>query len=121
MRGVQGEQRPDALTVADLGEDDLLARVFPILAAPTPSADVRTGPGDDAAVLRLAGPGERHDVVATTDAMVRGSDWRAEWSSGADVGAKAAAQNLADVAAMGARPVALRFFAIPDEAAADSQ
>ncbi len=39
--------------------------------------------------------------------MVRGSDWLDAWSSGVDVGAKAAAQNLADVAAMGARPLAL--------------
>ncbi|MEO7234932.1 MAG: thiamine-phosphate kinase [Lapillicoccus sp.] len=104
MRDVQGEPQP---TVADLGEDELLAQVFPILAAAGVSADVRVGPGDDAAVLGLAGPAGRLDLVATTDAMVRGSDWRDAWSSGVDVGAKVAAQNLADVAAMGARPVAL--------------
>jgi thiamine-monophosphate kinase len=39
--------------------------------------------------------------------MVEGSDWRAEWSSGYDVGWKAAAQNLADLAGMGAVPTAL--------------
>ncbi|HEU4999097.1 MAG TPA: thiamine-phosphate kinase [Lapillicoccus sp.] len=90
-------------TVADIGEDALLAMVFPILAAAGESPDVTVGPGDDAAVLALGGGG----LVATTDAVVQGRDWRDEWSTGVDVGAKVAAQNLADIAAMGARPVAL--------------
>ena len=70
---------------------------------PRQSVDVTVGPGDDAAVLALGAGG----LVATTDAVVHGRDWRDEWSTGADVGAKVAAQNVADVAAMGARPVAL--------------
>ena len=90
-------------TVADVGEDALLAMIFPILAASGESPDVTVGPGDDAAVLGVGGGG----LVCTTDAVVHGRDWRDEWSTGADVGAKVAAQNLADVAAMGARPVAL--------------
>ena len=90
-------------TVADVGEDELIAMVFPILAAAGESVDVTVGPGDDAAVLALGAGG----LVATTDAVVHGRDWRDEWSTGADVGAKVAAQNVADVAAMGARPVAL--------------
>ena len=90
-------------TVAEVGEDELLAMVFPILAAAGESVDVTVGPGDDAAVLALGAGG----LVATTDAVVHGRDWRDEWSTGADVGAKVAAQNVADVAAMGARPVAL--------------
>ena len=106
MRGVQGEPQP---TVADLGEDDLLTRIFPLLAGSAPTPHVQVGPGDDAAVLVLgaAGAGAGAGLVATTDAVVRGSDWRDEWSTGEDVGAKVVAQNLADVAAMGARPVAL--------------
>ena len=43
-------------------------------------------------------------VVATTDLLVEDRHFRQEWSAPADVGTKAAAQNLADVAAMGARP-----------------
>jgi len=93
----------DRRTVGEVGEDELLAMVFPILAVARESDDVTVGPGDDAAVLRLGAGG----LVATTDAVVHGRDWRDDWSTGMDVGAKVAAQNLADVAAMGARPVAL--------------
>src|SRR6266576_1282934 len=61
------------------------------------------GIGDDAAVL--ATPDGR--VVATTDLLVEGRHFRRDWSGPADIGGKAAARNLADVAAMGATPVAL--------------
>ncbi|MDJ1113613.1 thiamine-phosphate kinase [Microbacterium dauci] len=86
--------------VGDVDEGTLLRRIFAVLEG---SSAAIVGPGDDAAVLRT--PGER--VVATTDTLVHGPDFRLAWSSGTDLGFKAAAVNLADVAAMGARPTAL--------------
>lgn len=61
------------------------------------------GPGDDAAVIAAADG----RVVATVDTLVHGPDFRLAWSSAYDLGYKAAAVNLADVAAMGATPTAL--------------
>jgi thiamine-monophosphate kinase len=86
--------------LGDLSEEEVLAAVLP---AYRRGAGVLVPPGDDAAVLAVAGG----SVVATTDTMVRGRDWRDDWSSGHDVGVKVVAQNVADVAAMGAAPTGL--------------
>lgn len=91
---------PPAQTVSDLGEEALLARIFPLL--PT-GRDTLLGPGDDAAMV--AAPDGR--FVVSTDVLVEGRHFRLDWSDGRAVGRRAAAQNLADVAAMGARPTSL--------------
>ncbi len=64
---------------------------------------VLVGPGDDAAVVTA--PDGR--VVTTVDVLVEDRHFRRDWSSGYDVGCRAAAASLADVVAMGARPTAL--------------
>jgi len=86
--------------VAALGEFGLIAALSGWLPR-DPRALV--GIGDDAAVL--AAPDGR--VVASTDFLLEGRHFRRDWSSGADVGAKAAARSLIDVAAMGALPTGL--------------
>ena len=90
----------DGPLVAELSEDALLARIFPLLPL---GADTHVPPGDDAAVV--AAPDGR--FVVTTDVLVEDRHFRRAWSSGEDVGRRAAVQNLADVAAMGARPTSL--------------
>ncbi len=61
------------------------------------------GIGDDAAVV-VAPSGS---VVAAVDLLIEGRHFRRDWSSAYDVGVKAAARSLADIAAMGAVNTAL--------------
>jgi thiamine-monophosphate kinase len=97
------------VTIADLGEFGLIAAI----AGQFPAGEKTiVGIGDDAAVI--AAPDAR--VVATMDLLVEGRHFRRDWSHPADIGAKAAAQNLADLSAMGADPVALLVgFAAPGD------
>lgn len=92
--------RPDAETLADVGEFGLIERLRPIFDG---GPDVLIGPGDDAAVLRI----RTGHVVVSTDLMVAGRHFRNEWVSAADVGHRAAAENLSDINAMGGRATAL--------------
>jgi len=85
-------------TVADLGEEGIIALVA--RHCPTAGPGMLVGIGDDAAVL--AG-GAGHTVV-TTDLLVEGSHFDFRYSTPGDVGHKALAVNLSDVAAMGAVP-----------------
>ncbi|GAA2068819.1 thiamine-phosphate kinase [Microbacterium hatanonis] len=95
-------------TVGDLSEGAILRRILDRL----PTSRAIVGPGDDAAVLDAVDG----RVVATTDTLVHGPDFRLAWSSPFDLGWKAAAVNLSDVAAMGARPTALLVaLAMPDD------
>jgi hypothetical protein len=64
-------------------------------------AGLVVGPGDDCAVVR-ASPG--CELCITTDALVEGVHFRSEHFSPADIGYKALAVNLSDLAAMGAEP-----------------
>jgi len=72
--------------------DALVARLRP--------TDAVVGPGDDAAVVALSSG--LH--VVTTDLLVEDVDFRRSWATPADIGFKAAAVTLSDIAAMGAQP-----------------
>ncbi len=86
-------------TIGSVGEFALVARLAATARTPSPPA----GPGDDAALVRTP----VGQVVVTTDLLVEGAHFRREWSAPYDIGRKVAAANLADVAAMGARPSVL--------------
>jgi len=58
--------------------------------------------GDDAAVLDVP-PGER--LVVTTDTSVEGVHFRREWLNHFEIGYRATAASLSDLAAMGAHPI----------------
>ena len=62
---------------------------------------VRVGIGDDCAVLT---PTPGAGLVATTDLLLEGVHFRRRWAEPADIGWKALAVNLSDIAAMGGRP-----------------
>lgn len=86
-------------TIGEMNEDDLIALFAPRL----PSSDATLlGPGDDAAVLTIDG-----ELVVSSDVLIENVHFRREWSMAADVGWRAAVQNIADIDAMGAVPTAL--------------
>lgn len=64
-------------------------------------AGVRVGIGDDAAVLE---PKNGALLLATTDLLIEGTHFRRRYAEPADIGWKALAVNLSDIAAMGGRP-----------------
>lgn len=90
------ENKNLGLTVAELGEQQLLQRLYRFC---EPSMV-----GDDAAVLT---PRSGHHLVVTTDMLVDGIHFSDLTTSPADVGWRSAAANLSDIAAMGASPLGL--------------
>lgn len=88
------ESGGEQLTIAELGEFGL---IHAVTADRADGPQVIVGPGDDAALI--AAPGG--NVLVSTDTLVAGRHFRFDWSSAYDVGRRAAAANLADIAAMG--------------------
>ena len=105
-----------AQSIRELGELGLIARVRSAVAS-SAEAGVRTGIGDDAAVLAL-GPGAL--LLATTDLVIEGVHFRRAWASPYDIGWKSMAVNLSDIAAMGGTPRwVLIAVALPNEASVE--
>jgi thiamine-monophosphate kinase len=103
---------PGLQTLADVGEFGLIrtvASAFPR----TPA--VLIGSGDDAASLATSGP-----VLVTTDLLIERRHFRRDWSEPEDVGHRAAAASLADIAAMGGTATGLVVgFAGPEDLPVD--
>ncbi|MGD0703608.1 MAG: thiamine-phosphate kinase [Trebonia sp.] len=87
-------------SVADLGEWGIIAAIAGRLPAGSLTS---VGIGDDAAVVGAPSG----SVVAAVDLLLEGRHFRLDWSSAYDIGVKAAARSLADIAAMGAVSTAL--------------
>jgi thiamine-monophosphate kinase len=96
------------LTVADIGERALIARIKARVSMPS---WVVIGPGDDAAVIK---PQRGTFDVVTTDAQVDGVHFDRRFVPADAIGHRALAVNLSDLAAMGASPhAALLSLALP--------
>ena len=67
----------------------------------SPVSGLSLGIGDDAAVIRQRGGRE---TVVTVDLLIEGIDFLLEYADARDIGHKALAVSLSDIAAMGARP-----------------
>lgn len=83
------------------GELDIIRLIRRVVERSQPER-VETGIGDDTAVL-LPQPGAR--LLATTDLLVEDVHFRRAWAKPFDIGWKALAVNLSDIAAKGGRPL----------------
>lgn len=90
------------MDLRDLGELGLIERIRARAGAPPPSTPL--GIGDDAAVIATPTGGR---VLVSTDAYLEGIHFRFDFASPEEIGAKAAAGALSDIAAMGGRPTHL--------------
>ena len=84
------------MLISDLGEQGLLKLIQPYC--------LPNSIGDDGAIVRLS---PDRELVVTTDVLVDGVHFSDRTTSAEDVGWRAVAANLSDLAAMGAQPLGI--------------
>ena len=89
------------MLLREIGEFGFIDR---IAALTVDDPRVVAGIGDDAALLDLGGP---ELVAVSTDAMLQHRHFRLDWLSPEEIGRRAVAGALSDLAAMGAAPIAV--------------
>jgi thiamine-monophosphate kinase len=102
------------LVAVTIAEKALIAQIRRV-AGRAKSPAIRTGIGDDCAVLRLL-PGRgknkdenkdpHNDLLVTTDFSLEEVHFRRDWHSPESIGHRCLARGLSDIAAMGGKPVA---------------
>jgi thiamine-monophosphate kinase len=98
------------MDIGSVGEFGLIAGIRRRMEGKYPP-EVSLGIGDDCAVLRPRG---ESDWVVTTDTQVEEVHFRRDWLTAYQIGWRAIAVNLSDIAAMGAQPFgALAAFTLP--------
>jgi len=88
-----------SMRVTQLGERRMIEALLRSWPEPTP--DVAVGPGDDCAMVRR---GAGTAWLVTTDQLIEGTHFDWSWSTAAQLGRRAGAVTLSDIAAMGGIP-----------------
>jgi len=117
---MNASEPPERVSLGRLGERGLIRRIRKAVGA-VGNPGVEVGIGDDTAVLSVP-PG--HRLLATTDLLIEDVHFRRASAAPDDIGWKALAVNLSDIAAMGGIPrwalVALAIPADTDSGAVDA-
>ena len=95
----------DGPTLREVGEHPFLRALRERIRAragrtTNPAAQLLVAPGDDCAVLAASDA----NLAVTTDALVEGVHFQRAWLAAGEIGRRAIAVNLSDLAAMGATP-----------------
>jgi thiamine-monophosphate kinase len=98
---MRASEPPERVGLGRLGERGLIRRIGRSEVAAGRAAGLEVGIGDDTAVMTVP-PG--HRLLATTDLLIEDVHFRTRSAAPADIGWKALAVNLSDIAAMGGIP-----------------
>ena len=111
MGNKNGSIKENRLSIKKLGEFGLISRL--IDGSASPNQQIVRGIGDDAAVLQ---PTEDQLLLATCDVQIEGIHFVLDGFTKEQIGRRAAAVNLSDIAAMGGTPTfALISLAVPPQ------